>query len=1273
MATTVLHDTSIISTRKLLTDATSRLFRLVRDLNFFSENPFWSSTLTFREQIHSTRLFLLFIYVSMIIVIGYSSLQIRTHEITLKTFSLSDFERLEKLYPSTINVPCDDVTIPYNKFLDFSPQFHQVCQSPFIQRKWISSLFLFNATSHNILDYRTFAFSHFRALGLLCRISRQAIKDILRTFNSTHFVHRQTLSRIQFNEIASVLSNNLQQNVINNEKRTARIISLIIAQNRIFSALRTNYYIQSVPGSRSYSTYNGVYLYRNQTNEFGCDCKFKANQCTYPAGAFYNWTLPELGTAAKNNPLPQFQIPGLMAGCLPLDSMQQSTLECLYNQSCINAIALRPNLSQPKALNSRLTRFLLNSTIGSIFDESLFVESWKNKSNYENYFAACSPRSLYYSYQSRFHLGTILTISLSAFGGLIIIWQLITPVFIKIWNLLKEKTISHTSTEHTQIELAIINVAPKPINEGVTAHVHRTIHNFNLFPPNNKNDKEEERIGIITTRLYIFLIVICLIVLGLYTCLTEHNQTRSILSPSLNQFKKLNSMNLSTLNCPCSNFSMSYSRIMTLSPRYHSICSSEYLQDDWLSYFGRVEIDIDSISFLTNDFRVSGQSFFDLVRILCQTANETIENALKVFKTTRLVTVNTLTPYQFHIETNTHFQEFQQQTINSFIDLIQLIRSLIQTNQLAEELWTNVGPLSIYDNQTLKWSFAFRPRDFYKNSCSCAYSNQCSRPVGFYFQGDTIRDQPNITVPGLFLGCYPIDSLLLSTFQCFYDEKCIKLLLDNYDFDVVGLVRPLNNRTFHIKPLEYRNSRFSPTTEINEIFSQLFVEEWINLSNFTSYYTRCAPSQCTYTISKRFDVAYAFTIMLGFYGGLSVILEILLLPLVKQTRQRWFKLKTTDNTNTDTTINSLPSHCNDKLKFQLNFFKSDPPSTEEKLINQEILATRLYIFVFLLCLIMAILYSGPFHEDTKANIIISPSLELVNKLHKRNISSLSCPCSTVAIQYSNFLSLTPKYHSICSNKSLFLNFIDKNDNISLFLFSHYRLLSTLCNLSNNFINSSEKSFGTRELITIETLTYSSFHIEINALISIFISQILSDYRRILSFIDGSFNVNQLLNLFTNNWKMEFTDESEKNIIRTFPRKFTNSNCNCAISSNCKELLIDDIYIGCFPYDGFRLSKFQNISLGLLNEQLFVEQWINQTNYTSYFQACNPLQCQYTSPDKNNPMFILTTLLGLYGGLTYFLHLIIGQSLLAYRWWRKKRIQQHVLVISNESATTEIMT
>jgi hypothetical protein len=308
MNNTISQPVRSSTSRIVFTAARSRLLRAIRELNLFSDHPFWSSTLTDAEQLLSTRLFLFFLSISVLAVIVYTSFTIRTHEVTLEKFSLTEFEQLEILHPITINVPCTKLSIPYDKFIHLSPQFHQVCSSPFIGPKWISSLFLPNATSHNILDFRTFTFAQFRALALLCRTARQAVNDAQRAFASTHLVTSHALSRSQFIEIADVLISNLKRNVEANEKRTTRLVSLSIAENRVFSALRTNYYIQSVPGSRSYLTINGAYLKKNKTMESNCFCRLEGNQCIYPAGVFDKWTPPDSLNSTESRLSPRFQV-----------------------------------------------------------------------------------------------------------------------------------------------------------------------------------------------------------------------------------------------------------------------------------------------------------------------------------------------------------------------------------------------------------------------------------------------------------------------------------------------------------------------------------------------------------------------------------------------------------------------------------------------------------------------------------------------------------------------------------------------------------------------------------------------------------------------------------------------------------------------------------------------------------------------------------------------------------------------------------------------------
>ncbi|CAF0862999.1 unnamed protein product [Adineta steineri] len=1246
--TTTLNEVKNRSFKSIFQTIRSYLIDSIRQLNFYSDDPFWSSTLTYSQQIINTRLFLIFISISLSIVIIYSSLINVTNNVTLNEFSIDDFERLEYLYPNTINALCSHESIPYEKFLYLSPIFHQVCSSSFIEYKWISSLFFFNATSHNILDYRTYGFAQYRSLSLLCNISRQSVKDTHRTFNSTHFVNHDVLSRNQFNEISFVLLNNFQKNILFNEKQTGQIISMMTAYNQLWSALRTNYYVRSIPGSRLYNTYSRIYLVDNQTEDSSCECRSKGNQCIYPAGAFYNWTSFELDMPEKNYPPPRFQIPGLMAGCTPLDSIRQSTLECLYNQTCINAISLQPEISRPQALNRSLTRFLLNTTIGSIFDEALFVESWQDKSNYENYFSACAPQSLSYSYEKRFHFRTILTLSLSAFSGLVIVWKLITPIFLKIFHFIQRK-------KQTSIELQTIPGNSETVNIVVKTRIYQKIHNFNLFPSDDKNDIEEERIGIITTRLYIFLICISLIILGFYTNLSKKDQINIIKNPSMEKFEELNLKYSTKLNCPCSRFSMSYNRIISLSTRYHSICRSEFLKDYWLSYFNQK-----NIQFMSTDIRTSGLAFFNLIKILCKTSEETIENAIIIFRTNRLITMNTLSYEQFSIEIQTRLKFFQQQTISSFLHLIQLIRSAIQINQLVEEMYTNVGHVSKYNNDTSTWLIRYKPRSFYTDNCSCLLSNECTRLVGFYYKLENRTSiEPNIPIPGLVLGCYAIDSVLLSTLECFYEKKCIKILIDNYDFDAIGLVQPLDNRTKRIQPLSRKQTRFYPKITINEIFSQLFVEEWFNSTNYTSYYTRCKPLQCTYTVRKNFDIAYMLAIMLGFYGGLSVILDIILYPMVKFVIKRSTKRNPTNMITTDASMESSTgrnTHSIYQKILTMNFFKNNSSSNEKEFEYEEIFATRIYILFLLLSVIIILLYSGPFNDEKQPIKIDNPSIDLINDLYNQNYSSLTCPCSKVAINYSKFLSIKFKFHPICSKEFLSLdyrkNLLENNESSELI--THYRILSSLCHLSKEFLNNAKHVFDNQEYTTIELSTKSLFNIEIKSFLLNFLHQTKSNYKRTSSFIMNSFHVNQLVNLFLNNWNISFTDQNQNYIINTFPNYFSSSNCTCAISSHCNKQLTNDIYIGCFPYNGFYLSKYENISLGKLNDQLFVQKWINQTNYTNYFQTCQPLQCQYISSNKNYILSMFIILLELYGGLTFCLYFIIKQFLLAYLWWIKTK-------------------
>lgn len=191
---------------------------------------------------------------------------------------------------------------------------------------------------------------------------------------------------------------------------------------------------------------------------------------------------------------------------------------------------------------------------------------------------------------------------------------------------------------------------------------------------------------------------------------------------------------------------------------------------------------------------------------------------------------------------------------------------------------TNIAHISYVINST--WSVRLRPRPYPKETnnnqtCNCLISNQCVRPQGFYCQNAACRQSlafPNRTVPGLMVSCFPINSLLLSTFECFYNQSCIQILYDWRLFEINDQFYPL---ALNVTPLDpHLPSRFFPTTKIETILSSLLIEDWTSKTDVAAHYEQCNPKVCTYTYTERFETIYVITTIIGLFGGLFLVLQL---------------------------------------------------------------------------------------------------------------------------------------------------------------------------------------------------------------------------------------------------------------------------------------------------------------------------------------------------------------------------------------------------------------
>ncbi|CAF4114891.1 unnamed protein product [Adineta steineri] len=384
--------------------------------------------------------------------------------------------------------------------------------------------------------------------------------------------------------------------------------------------------------------------------------------------------------------------------------------------------------------------------------------------------------------------------------------------------------------------------------------------------------------------------------------------------------------------------------------------------------------------------------------------------------------------------------------------------------------------------------------------------------------------------------------------------------------------------------------------------------------------------------------------------------------------------------------------------------------------------SRLYIILLSLSLGIIIFFTS-FSLQTRTITVLSPSQTTFSYLQDQQKSSLSCLCSQASIQHDVFLSISPRLHQVCSSDFVveqwwgYLWGLDAVINFrDLKLLSiQFRILASLCSLAQQSIDNDKSAFFTNKLVTLELISFSSFQAQIDSLTATFIAQTPDKFRRTQSFIYETFRANQLLVVPETNWQLAFTTAADNYVVATVPRNSFGNNYSCitSLDSFSRPLYIDGNYnttvlpgvvASCLPIDGIRLSTLEcffdsncilnltsiastrtttiwiakplnasipsnyssNTLIGNLVDSLFVEDWGIKSNYSSYFASCAPYSCSYHYIDHNTILYIITTVLGLYGGLVVILHFIV------WRGWRMYRKIMGWIQIAIRSTSTQVV-
>ena len=397
--------------------------------------------------------------------------------------------------------------------------------------------------------------------------------------------------------------------------------------------------------------------------------------------------------------------------------------------------------------------------------------------------------------------------------------------------------------------------------------------NFFRSPNGAEEDEYEQRNNVIATRIYLILLFIIILAVTLAVSLIPYTLIIIVENPTRTQFESLPDS-----TCSCSRISLYFNEFVSIETTFHQLCSSDFVSNRWISslYFGN-----NSTYFIPVDFRSSAFAHFQSLASFCRLSQANVNQSLSIFRSTSFISSHILSESVFRLQVESIIHRFRLTIPNTFKTQIELISKVIMSNQLMNGLGTR-SYLMYYSDGFKTYVEVFSCTYFDKafNFCDCITSPLCQGSFGFSdkFYMEAWASVPIwlvMYIPGLRSGCMPVDAILSSSLECFYDQNCINAIIPYLNI-------PTNFTAMNI----LTPSRFPITSTVEAIVNELMVEDWNFNVSYDKYYNQCAPASCTYLKLERRRFLYVLTTLIGLLGGVCSGLHAILPPFVRFIRKR---------------------------------------------------------------------------------------------------------------------------------------------------------------------------------------------------------------------------------------------------------------------------------------------------------------------------------------------------------------------------------------------------
>ncbi|CAF1294864.1 unnamed protein product [Adineta steineri] len=1162
-----------------------------------------------RNERRSTRVYLiLFIISIMILTLTYSIISYTT-TIVVPSPTLAEYSNL--IEKPILQCFCSNTTVKYKKFAQIQPHYHELCQSDFVSNDWIKHLHLLYEQSRNktvVSDFRRIGVFQFQTLRSLCQLAKDTINHSLQSFQYTEFVGSELVPQNVFEVQINSSIRDFIDKIPKTFMRTLQFIQNTTAQSLFMTGAPVTSVQPVILPEKGSAIGILPYPGRNYTFTDGSSCVCSSSTATNCMGlaVFENTT-----------------VSGFQTGCYMLSALMNSTLEAFYNQTLIDK--LRNSSKTFRKLNSSNS----NETIDVLLSK-MFVEVWFNTTSFAEYFENCAPDSCYYTVSQGYNFWNILIILFSLFGALTSVLTFLSPILVlHIWPF-TAKFIFRRRAPVTAETRSVSSICTKM--RKLFQFIKKTLINLNLFKSVPlSQDETILRQQRYQTRLYLIVSLASLITLIFFISLNSHQVNVTIQSPSLSTFIELDNQYSLTLNCPCNQTISEYHHfIFNFKPQYHEICSSDFISRRWIDLH---LIKPPAAHLYTNDIRYQSPIHFQLLSTLCHAAQQTVDDHLQSFNQTKFITNQVLRNSSFQIRVNSIIDQFKRILPESYQRTIQLITANSKINQfivplnslfkdsdsgVSLEPATNVFRYKVENGSSVIY-----------HTCVWLLSNECVLKT-------IINNHDFIDIiPGMIQTVFPLQSVLMSTLECFYNETCLSKITKLIDLTVSS------SRNFSTLRLSLLTDNESQYDQIEILANKLFIQSWswTNNISYESYFNQCHPLTCQYSYESRFSPTYVITTIVGF----STILK----------------------------FHAVMNYIRKTIS-EFNLFHAIPPSQDPKILRRNRRLTRIYVVLLIMFFYILAVYTVLARETTSV-IIENPSVSKYSELSNQYHRTLKCPCSNIAIKYEKFITkLEPQYHPVCSSALITTETYnitlpegdrpgrDFNDDVEL-----------------GFDENDFRRWIFEQLKTVQT----------EALISEFKRATANEFKQTFDLIQVTNYANQLATAQSSNWQFVFDTHPDSSSLShlTVPKTYNDNSCSCALQSNCSTLnsfpyrianqslrqTLPGFSSGCLslnallqsnfacfynktclylmqtasyhlksvPFQIFNVSSLSSPNQTIENilGQLFVEEWKEQVSFGRYYNACAPQFCQYSYSSKFNQVYFMTTILAVFGGLTKALH------------------------------------